>query len=174
LTYSEWSGYGYVGWTGYGNMPPWAYQPPEKHYESVPDLLGGIQQSVIGEMFNPLVLQRIDENPMLAAGSPTMSIQDLFDWMRAGVYGELGDKGLKAVSLERRNLQQRYERTLIGLAVSPAAGTPDDAKSLARAELARLVDGANSALRSSALDGVTRAHLQMLRARAQQVLAGKS
>lgn len=174
LTYSEWSGYGYVGWTGYGNLPPWAYQAPDRHYESVPDFLGGAQQSVIGEMFNPLVLQRIDENPMMAAGAPTMTIQDLFDWMRSAVYGDLASKGLRTMSLPRRNLQQRYERTLIGLTITPAAGTPDDAKALARAELARLVDGAGAALRSSSLDGVTRAHLEMLRARAQQTLAGKT
>jgi hypothetical protein len=62
---------------------------------------------------------------------------------------------------------------LVGLVQSPAKGTPEDAQSLARAELARLVDECGATLKSGSLDAVTRAHLTQLRARAQQALSGK-
>jgi hypothetical protein len=31
LRYSEWSGYSYTSWEGYGNLPLWAYNPPPRH-----------------------------------------------------------------------------------------------------------------------------------------------
>ena len=173
LGYSEWAGYGYVGWTGYGNLPPWAYDPPMKHYMSIPDVAWRIQDGVISHMFSPIVLQRVDENGLLAAGRATMTIDDLFNWMHASVYGELSRKGLTTISLLRRNLQQRYERTLISLVRSPAEGTPDDAQALARADLSRVADEARSALASHSLDTVTRAHLSLLAARAQSALVIK-
>lgn len=173
LGYSEWSGYGYVGWTGYGNLPPWAYSPPQIHYQSIPDLMGAVQRGLISEMFNPLVLQRIDENPMLAAGKPTMSIEDLFAWMRQSVYSDLSGGKATSLSIMRRNLQQSYEGTLIGIVRSPAQGTPQDAQALARHELAQLIDVTSSALRSGSLDALARAHLELLRARAQDALAGR-
>jgi uncharacterized protein DUF4953/uncharacterized protein DUF5117/uncharacterized protein DUF5118 len=173
LGYSEWSGYGYVGWTGYGNLPPWAYDPPTQHYESIPQIVGAIQDRLISEMFSPAVLQRIVDNPTLAAVKRTMTIGDLFDWMHSSVFGELDRRGVTSISLLRRNLQMRYERTLAGLVQAPPQGTPEDAQSLARLELARVVDEASAALKSGALDSVTRAHLTTLRARAQQALAIK-
>jgi hypothetical protein len=173
LGYSEWAGYGYVAWTGYGNLPPWAYDPPDRHYESIPSRLGGIQNNLISEMFSPFVLQRLEDNPSLASRTQTMTIEDLFNWMHASVYSELSRRGTTSISLLRRNLQQSYERTLVGLVQAPEAGTPVDAQALARAELASLVDESDAMLKSGSLDAVTRAHLTLLRARAQQALSGK-
>jgi len=173
LGYSEWAGYGYSAWTGYGNLPPWAYDPPDRHYESIPSIVGGMQSNLISEMFSPLVLQRIEDNPSMASRTQTMTIDDLFNWMHASVYAELDRKGVTSISLLRRNLQQNYERTLVGLVQAPEKGTPADAQSLARAELARLVDVTYAALKSGSLDSVTRAHLMLLRSRAQQTLSGK-
>ena len=170
LTYSEWAGYGYVGFPGYGNLPAWAYNPPVRHYQSLSAMAEGSQAGLISEMFSPVVLQRIEDNPSLVSGAPTMTMQDLFDWMHASVYAELGPRRAVRISPMRRALQADYERTLIGLTSAPAAGVPDDAQALARADLARLVDEANGALQVHSLDGVTRAHLTLLRARAQQAL----
>jgi hypothetical protein len=78
------------------------------------------------------------------------------------------------VTLLRRNLQQNYERTLIGLVLSAAQGTPGDAKSLARADLVWLSTACLADLKSGSLDSITRAHLELLLARAQQALAGKT
>ncbi len=40
LGYSEWAGYGYVGWETYGNLPLWAYNPPERHDFPIVDQIG--------------------------------------------------------------------------------------------------------------------------------------
>jgi hypothetical protein len=168
LGYSEWAGYGYGVWLPVtGGLQPWAYNPPERHYISIAADAEQAQNSAIDELFNPLVLQRVDENPSLAAHGKTMTISDLFDWLWSGVYGDLGHTG----SLVRRNLQQSYEAKLIATAMKPPAGTPTDAVALARAQLAQLDEATTSALHSRSLDSLTRAHLELLRARAERVLS---
>lgn len=170
LGYSEWAGYGYTTIVGYGNMPGWAYNPPAQHYESLTEIAGATQRALIEQMFSPAVLQRLADAPTLSsAGAQTATVSDLFSWMHGAVYGEL-DHRATSISLLRRGLQQEYERTLIGLASAPARGTPDDAQALARLELARIADECTASLGSSALDFVTRAHLTLLRARAQSAI----
>ncbi|MDP9023911.1 MAG: zinc-dependent metalloprotease, partial [Candidatus Eremiobacteraeota bacterium] len=101
LGYSEWSGYGYVSWPGYGNLPVWAYNPPQRHDFPIMERIARAQSRAIDEMFLPLVLQRIDENP-LEATKPTMTIEDLFTWMQQSVYGDIGKT--HSISMVRRNL----------------------------------------------------------------------
>lgn len=80
LGYSEWAGYGYTSWPGYGNLPDWAYSPPERHDFPLVQTINRSQERVLNFFFTPLVLARIDENPLLTA-KPTMSIADLFEWL---------------------------------------------------------------------------------------------
>ena len=72
----------------------------------------------------------------------------------------------------RRNLQRAHLNQLIGLAVRPEANTPEDAVTLARADLVELGAGIDRLLasRGSALDTVSRAHLEETRARIRQAL----
>ncbi len=109
---------------------------------------------VVNYLFQPLVLQRIDENPSESTG-PTMSIADLFDWLHAGIYANLASRDIPLV---RRNLQFAYAQRLSELANKAAKGTPPDAQSLARVELERIAHDAQVAQRSPH-DQVTRAHL---------------
>jgi hypothetical protein len=157
LGYSEWAGYGYTGWEGYGNLPAWAYDPPARHDYALVDRINNVQVRVIDYWFQPLVLQRIDENPTQTI-APTMSMADLFDWLHAGVYRNLGENSIPLVS---RNLQMAYLEKLVSVANAPEKGTPSDASALARAELQRIAHDAQNALRSSH-DEVTRAHLMAL------------
>ena len=173
LGYSEWSGYGYVGFQTYGNLPLWAYDPPAQHYISVAEIAGRYQRNALNFLFSPSTLQRLDDNPGLAGRTPTMSIADLFNWMHASVYSELGKHNLSGISQLRRNLQTSYTQTLVDLVKSPKEGTPEDAQALARLELGKLVGETSAALGSYTLDDVTRAHLVMLRARAQAAISIK-
>jgi hypothetical protein len=168
LGYSEWAGYGYVQLPGYGNLPGWAYDPPHRHYESLAALVGEMQDRAIRQMFDPWVLQRLDDNPGLAVGEKTMSMSDLFAWMRKSVYGDVGHGSL---SLLRRNLQDSYEKTLIGLAKTPSPNAPEDAQAFARVELAWIADTAGSAARRTNADAATHAHLELLQSRAADALA---
>lgn len=162
LSYSEWAGYGYTSWPGYGNLQTWAYDPPHRHDFPVVERINTAQMRIIDFFFQPLVLQRIDENP-LEATSRTMTISDLFNWLQRSIYGNLGSPNTTIV---RRNLQVAYADKLAQLANTPAPGTPSDAQALARLELRNLHDAAAAALRGRSLDLLTRAHLEDLLHRA--------
>jgi hypothetical protein len=161
LTYSEWSGYGYTSWEGYGNLPKWAYDPPVRHDFPIVEAIGAQQMNAIHYMLLPVVLARIDENP-LESVTPTLTIDDLFASLQRSVYGDLQNRNLRSLPLVRRNLQRNYADTLIALANKPATGTPPDAQALARLELANLSGTLRVALHGRGLDVVTRAHLAEL------------
>lgn len=165
LGYAEWAGYGYTGWEGYGNLPTWAYDPPQRHDYPLVDRINGAQLQVVNFLFQPTVLQRIDENPGEAT-QPTMSIADLFSWLHAAIYRDLGANDIPLVA---RNLQTAYAGKLDDLANKPANGTPADASALARAELRSIAHDAQVALRSRH-DAVTSAHLSDLLHRANAAL----
>jgi hypothetical protein len=112
---------------------------------------------VIDYLFQPLVLQRIDDNPS-ESNAPTMSIADLFDWLHAGVFGDLHAATIPLVS---RNLQAQYVQRLASLAQTPAKGTPSDAQALAQAELMRIQRDASAAMHGKH-NSVTQAHLAAL------------
>jgi hypothetical protein len=157
LRYSEWSGYGYTGWEGYGNLPLWAYNPPMRHDYPLVETVNKAQLGAIDYLFEPLVLQRIDENPSESTGQ-TMTMTDLFDWLHDGIFTNLRDRTIPLVS---RNLQIEYVDALQKLVSNPSEGTPPDATALARAALARIAHEASAATRAPH-DAVTSAHLAEL------------
>jgi hypothetical protein len=169
LGYSEWAGYGYVGWEGYGNLPVWAYDPPERHDYPVVDVIGRVQKITIDQMFQPLVLSRLEQNPLESKG-PTLNVQGLFDWMQQSVYRELRQRGASNIALLRRNLQSIYETKLIALATGPADGAPPEAQAFARLALRRLQSDAEAKLRAGGLNEATQAHLMTLAQRAASAL----
>lgn len=157
LRYSEWSGYGYTSWDGYGNLPTWAYDPPARHDFPLVEEINKTQLTAVDYLFRPLVLQRIDENPTETT-QPTMTIADLFDWLHAGVFGDLHAATIPLVS---RNLQIEYVGRLAILVMAPLKGTPPDAQALAAAELLRIARDAATDMRGNH-DSVSRAHLTAL------------
>jgi hypothetical protein len=167
LGYSEWAGYGYVGFEGYGNLPKWAYDPPQRHDYTYDEQLEANQASTIASIFSAPVLARIAAGETETGDANPMRLSDLFDWMRSAAFGDVAS-GATLVPL-RRALQSSYLDTLTTLATSPPAGVPTDAQALARADLVRLVqDAARGAAR--ARDETTRDHLSLLAARAHQAL----
>jgi hypothetical protein len=160
LTYSEWAGYGYVGWENYGNLPVWAYNPPARHDFPLIENIGRSQNAAIAYMFQPAVLARIVDNP-IESNASTMTLDDLFAWMQQSIFREITPRA-RSISVMRRNLQTSYATTLVQLANAPQKGTPSDASALARLELARLHDAAAAALRAGGADQVTQAHLGAL------------
>jgi hypothetical protein len=58
----------------------------------------------------------------------------------------------------------------VNVANTPAAGTPFEAQTLARAQLTAVGHNIDAALRSAALDTATRAHLIALRAKVTTAL----
>ena len=99
---------------------------------------------------------------------------DLFDWAQSSIYGDVADGRAASDGIVLRNLQARYARQLGVLWTSPPAGTPDDARALARLKLEDLRHDVHAALGRSGLDEVTRAHLEELDAIANQALSAQT
>ncbi len=139
----------------------WAYNPPMRHDVPVAEMAGAVQAGAIQQLFQPVMLQRLDDLAMLSSPGQTMSLTDLFDWTQSGIYGDLRSKEY-APSEVRRNLQQWYARYLIGVWLKPDDGTPFDAQSLARLKLGQLQGDVRYALGRKGADELTRAHLEQL------------
>ena len=168
LGYSEWAGYGYVGFPGYGNLPAFAYDPPARHDIPYAERIATAQTKVIDYLFLPEVLARIADGASESTAARPMRLGDLFTWMHASIFRELGAAGTATIDPLRRTLQQRYLTALVALDRAPKPGTPEDATALAHAELARIVGESDALLRSKSLDPITRAHVSLLRTHARE------
>lgn len=163
LTYSEQSLIAPLG--------AWAYDPPDRHDVDVVGIAAAAQDQALTEFFGPLTLQRIDQLETKYGAGKTMSIADLFDWAQSSIFGDIANGAAGSDGVVFRNLQASYARRLGALWTSPADGTPDDARALARLKLGALRHDVHIALGRSGLNEVTRAHLEALDAIANQALS---
>ncbi|MDQ2908149.1 MAG: zinc-dependent metalloprotease, partial [Candidatus Eremiobacteraeota bacterium] len=170
LGYSEWAGYGYVSYEGYGNLPQWAYDPPERHDVPLAENIAALQDGVLKEMFSPPVLSRIADGPAETSDRRPMQLADLFTWAHDAAFSEFRGHFPRTIAPERRTLQQHYAAMLATLSTAPPAGTPDDARALARAQLAFIEAEASCAQTGAGVDATTRAHLELLRSRTYDAL----
>ena len=170
LTYSEWAGYGYVGFEGYGNLPAWAYDPPERHDVAFAEEFATLQGAAIKQLFLPAVLARLADGPAETTDRNPMRLAELFDWMHRAVFAELRGRPPREIIASRRSLQQRYLDTLIETYATPAAGAPDDARALARADLVLVAAESAQSLHARDLERTTRAHVALLNARVREAL----
>ncbi len=128
------------------------------------------QRSVIGRMFAPVTLQRLDDMQNKYGTGKTMDIADLFTWMQSAVYADVSHPKAGSIPLVRRNLQRNYASLLSQLANTPATGQPQDAQALARFELNALHEQIAASLKGNKLDLLTRAHLSSLDSDIQRAL----
>jgi hypothetical protein len=164
----------YSEWAPFWENGQWAYNPTDRHDVPVVELIGGFQNGELQTIFQPLMLQRIDDLVTKAKPGQTMSLADLFSWTQSSVFGDLRPGRVGPIPLIHRNLQQNYVTLLSGLLLTPQAGTPFDAQSLARSELTSLQGDLRSALASTRLDATTRAHLEYLQVRVSRTLDART
>jgi hypothetical protein len=164
----------YTEWVTDFPLAPWAYNPPLRHDMPIAGIAQDGQTQILGLMFQPLMLQRLDDLSLKYGSRETMSLADLFTWMRASAFGDLRQPALATIPEIHRNLQQTYARMLAGMVLHPAAGTPYDAQSLARAELKSLKTDLQTAASSRNLDAVTKAHVDALKDLVTQTLEAKT
>jgi hypothetical protein len=134
-----------------------------------------IQTGVLGGLLQPFLLARLREAENRSPDAYRMS--ELFDRLTRATWGEVGGTG-GAVAMRalegpgtRRDLQRAYVDRLGQMVVCPAPGTPDDARALARLQLARIDARAARALATEGVVGdYTRAHLTETRARIKRTL----
>jgi hypothetical protein len=161
MTYSEWSPF---------DGGSWSYNPPPRHDVPFAEMAEGFQTQELQLMFQPLMLQRVDELSLKYRAGQTMSLVDLFSWTQNSVFGDLRGKSVGSIPLIHRSLQQSYVGLLSGLLIAPAPGTPFDAQALARAELTSLQGDLRHALATPGLDVMTQAHLADLQVRVGRAL----
>jgi hypothetical protein len=166
LTYSEVSSLGPSG--------AWSYDPTPRHDVAVVEIAANVQDQALGELFAPLTLQRIDDLSTKYRPGTTMTLTDLFDWSRGGIFGDVTNGKASQDGVVRRNLQIRFAKRLATMWTSPAAGTPTDAQALARLQLEDLAADTGQQLRTAHLDEMTRAHLEALQAIAKQALEARA
>jgi hypothetical protein len=136
------------------------------------------QASLLGQLLDPAVLSRIRDAELRARpGEPVLGIPELFATLTDAVWAEAGaprsKEHVRSIGSVRRDLQRLHLNTLVRMVVSPAAGTPEDARAVARMTLTDLGVRLDRALEGNrpALDGYSRAHLVDSRERIAQALA---
>ncbi|MFQ5664271.1 MAG: zinc-dependent metalloprotease [Terriglobia bacterium] len=145
-----------------------AYRTPRLDYP-LHDAVLFVQSEVLSDLYHPTKLARLQDlevkypNP-----NDRFTMADMFVGIRNAIWSEL-DSG-SAINSFRRNLQRAHLRHLIRLLVKPANDTPQDAVTLARADLVELEQRIGRALSAGPLDYTTRAHLEETRARIRQAL----
>jgi hypothetical protein len=129
------------------------------------------QGALLGQLLDPAVLSRVRDAELRASGGEeTIGLPELFATLTGTIWAEAYHPGTN-VSSVRRDLQRMYLNRLLGLYLSPAPGTPEDARTLARASLVELERQLDHALDAkSHLDAYTRAHLDDSRERVDQGL----
>jgi hypothetical protein len=117
------------------------------------------QVNPLARLYDPITLSRIqDAEPRFAAGTEPFRMVEMFQAVRGAIWSEL--PAGRPIGAIRRNLQRAHLNRLIDLAMKPEAGTPEDATTLARADLKAILKGCTATLGRTDLDPMTRAHLE--------------
>src|SRR5439155_2228339 len=83
------------------------------------DAVLNLQRSVLGRLFNPVTLARIQDNELRFAPNETpFTMADLFNGLDHAIWSELDSGAAKILSL-RRNLQREHVKQLIRLTLRP-------------------------------------------------------
>ncbi len=122
-----------------------------------------IQRALLDRLYNQVTLNRLlDLEVKFEDPSERFAMADMFAGIRTAVWSELdGKPGGAAINSFRRNLQREHLKKLVALVLEPAPKTPEDARTLARADLIELGGRIEAVLRDggAALDAMSRAHL---------------
>ncbi len=127
-----------------------------------------IQRQPLNRFYDPVLLSRLQDLELRYEGEETFAMVDLFAGLRQAIWAELETGG--SIDSFRRNLQRAQLQKLIGLVVSPVPRTPEDARTLARADLQAIAAQIEARLDGSDLDAYSRAHLEETRARIEAAL----
>jgi hypothetical protein len=136
------------------------------------------QGSLLGQLLAPVVLSRIRDAELRALpGEATLDLPELFESLTDAIWAELGIRpgskqgSARNIGAVRRDAQRLHLDAMIRMVVTPAPGTPEDARALARVTLVELDGLLGHALDGGRnLDAYTRAHLADARERITRAL----
>jgi hypothetical protein len=140
-------------------------------------LVLSIQSLPLDRLYHPIVLGRLNDlEARYVNRAEAFTMAEMFTEVRKAVWNELETRA--AVNSFRRNLQRRHLQTLVNLAVQADPAAPEDARTLARADLRAIRRGIDALVNLSdrptpagaRLDATTLAHLEESRARINAAL----
>src|SRR5262249_23281195 len=132
-------------------------------------LVLALQSVAMDRLYHPIVLSRlVDSEQRYEGKDKAFTLAEMLGSVRQAVWSELDNKS--NINSFRRNLQRKHLTTLVNLVVQADPAQPEDARTLARADLIQIRRGIDSVLGrverpAVSLDAVTRAHLDESRAR---------
>jgi hypothetical protein len=131
-----------------------------------------LQSAPLFRLYHPITLSRVQDLELKYPDpNDRFTMAEMFAGIRNSIWSEL-EAGANINSF-RRNLQRAHLNLLLQTLLRTAPGTPEDAVTLARADLVELGNRIDRALGSGSLDAVNRAHLEETRARIRQALDAK-
>jgi hypothetical protein len=131
------------------------------------------QGILVDLLLDPGVLSRIRDNELRAPrGEAILTIPDVLRTLTDAIWAEAGGASGRARNTGsiRRDLQRYYLTTLTRMLVTPDPGTPEDARSVARATLRNLDASLGRAISTPGLDEYTRDHFTDSRMKIAQAL----
>ena len=133
------------------------------------DQVFAIQKAPVDRFFDPIELQRLEDISLrYAPGEDKYVMGDMFTDLRRAIWSEIVTGS--NINSFRRRLQKYHLDKDIDMVVNEKPGIPEDARTLARHDLAVLQGAIPKALANSGLDMVTRAHLEESKARIDAAL----
>jgi hypothetical protein len=128
-----------------------------------------IQSDALNRLYDPLLLNRMHDIEIQSNQKiKVLMMSDLFEQVRDSIWSELLDNS--NINSFRRPLQRAHLDILIGLLLKPSDELPEDARTLARADLITLDTRIGQVLATNKIDPETHAHLDESRARIQAAL----
>ena len=133
------------------------------------------QGTLVRLLTDPQVLSRVRDAELRAESrNDVVTIPDILTALTASIWAEAGFGGsqrARNTTSIRRDLQRLYLDRLLRMVVTPEPGTPEDARTVARATLVGLSAALGRAqVPANELDGYTQAHFSDSRQRIQQAL----
>lgn len=132
------------------------------------DVILSIQKGPLERLYNQITLNRlVDIELRYEKNQDKFTMAEMFKGLREAIWSELNTG--KNVNSFRRGLQRAHLTKLVELVVRPPKGTPEDATTMARADLVTIQKTIDKATKGK-LDDVTRAHFDETRARIDAAL----
>jgi len=128
-----------------------------------------IQTNPLNRLYDPTLLNRMLDNELrFKKGEKPFTMAEMFEGVREAIWLELDTQ--TDINSFRRGLQRAHLAKLIGLVIKPVGNVPEDASTLARADLIKLKEKIDNALSGEKLDAYTKAHLDETRSRIEAAL----
>ncbi len=129
-----------------------------------------VQQTTLNMLYSTYILGRLITNvERYHEGEEIYTLDDMFNDVRKAIWSELTAN--ENINSFRRQLQMVHLERIINIYLSSPSSYPFDARSLAANDLDIIENAAKKAMKSSSINGMTRAHLKEV---LRQIAAAKS